>query len=60
MLILIRSLTFATVKGIGALALGGVILWQLSEHSGPSEMRGLRACIGGQGGGDGRRRCVSG
>ena len=37
MLILIRSLTFAAVKGIGALALGGVILWQRSEHSGPQK-----------------------
>jgi hypothetical protein len=37
MLILIRSLAFATVKGIGALALGGVVLWQVAEHSGPQK-----------------------
>jgi hypothetical protein len=34
MLILTRSLVFATVKGMGALALGGAILWQVAERAG--------------------------
>jgi len=32
MLMLIRSFVFGMVKGIGALALGGVILWQVIQH----------------------------
>jgi hypothetical protein len=34
MLFLIRSLALLIVKGIGALALGGAILWQVTEHCG--------------------------
>ncbi len=34
MLMLIRSLLVMIVKGIGALALGGAILWQVTEHCG--------------------------
>ena len=37
MLMLIRSLVFGMVKGIGALALGGAILWQVVEHCGPAK-----------------------
>jgi len=33
MLILIRNLLFAALKGVGALSLGGAILWQVAEHS---------------------------
>jgi hypothetical protein len=34
MLILIRNVLFAALKGVGALGLGGVILWQVAERSG--------------------------
>jgi len=37
MLKLIRSLVFGMVKGIGALAIGGAILWQVVEHCGPAK-----------------------
>jgi hypothetical protein len=33
----IRCLVFGTVKGVGALALGGVILWQVVEHCSPAK-----------------------
>ena len=35
MLITIRSLMFATGKGIGAFGLGGAILWYVAVHCGP-------------------------
>jgi hypothetical protein len=35
MLIAIRSMIFALIKGIVWLGLGGVILWQVAIHSGP-------------------------
>jgi hypothetical protein len=37
MLTLIRNLMSGMVKGIGALVLGGVILWQVVEHCGPAK-----------------------
>jgi hypothetical protein len=35
-MVLIRSVVFGMVKGVGALALGGAILWQVTEHCGPA------------------------
>jgi hypothetical protein len=37
MLTLIRNLVSGIVKGIGALVLGGAILWQVVEHCGPTK-----------------------
>ena len=34
-MISIRNVVFMLVKGIGALALGGAILWQVAKHCGP-------------------------
>jgi hypothetical protein len=34
MIMVIRSVMFATIKAMGALGLGGVILWQVAAHSG--------------------------
>jgi hypothetical protein len=34
MIMVIRSVMFATTRAMGALGLGGVILWQVAAHSG--------------------------